>query len=182
MCLGVEAALKCVDVDFSHDGGDARVPRTLAEAMASPEKNEWKKAMAAEMQSMKEDQVWYAATRRRRGKKKCVSSKWVFDLKKNAKGEIVRYKARLVARGFTQREGVDYDKTFSPVLQPALLRSLMAIAAKENWEIDQVDVKTAFLYGDLEEEIYLKLPDGSVRRLRKAIYGLKQAGRQFRKR
>ena len=86
-----------------------------------------------------------------------------------------------MARGFTQREGVDYDKTFSPVLQPALLRSLMAIAAKENWEIDQVDVKTAFLYGDLDEEIYLKLPDGSIRRLRKAIYGLKQAGRQFNK-
>ena len=75
MCLGVEAALKCVDVDFSNHDGDTRIPRTLAEAMASPEKKEWKEAMAAEMKSMKENQVWHTATKKPRGKKKCVSSK-----------------------------------------------------------------------------------------------------------
>ena len=98
--------------------------------------------------------------------------------------KIVRYKARLVARGFSQRPGIDYFETFAPVAKFTTLRILLMLAASADWEIHQMDVKTAFLYGDLEEEIYMELPEGIgidnkdfVCKLQKSLYGLKQAPR-----
>ena len=114
--------------------------------------------------------------------RKSVGTKWIFKLKHNELGRIVRYKARLVAKGFSQVEGQDYTDTFAPVMQSTTLRSLLSLAASENYELHQIDVKTAFLYGDLDEDIYIKLPDGTIRKLQKAMYGLKQASRQFYKR
>jgi hypothetical protein len=96
--------------------------------------------------------------------RKPVSCKWVFKIKQGANGEVERYKARLVARGFTQTYGVDYNETFAPVTKFASIRYILALAALEDMEIHQMDVKTAFFNGELEEEIYIEQPQGFVHR------------------
>jgi hypothetical protein len=114
--------------------------------------------------------------------RKAVKSKWVFKLKADG-----RHHTRLVAKGFTQIPGLDYDETFSPVARFESLRLLLALAALEDWEVHQMDVKSAFLNGVLDEEIYMEQPQGftstgnetKVCRLLKAIYGLKQASRTW---
>jgi hypothetical protein len=116
---------------------------------------------------------------------KPVGCKWVFKTKVNSMGKIERYKARLVAKGFTQREGIDYNETFSPVSSKDSFRIVMALVAHFDLELHQMDVKTAFLNGDLNEEVYMKQPEGFcadkdsplVCKLNKSIYGLKQASR-----
>ena len=103
--------------------------------------------------------------------------------------ESIRYKARLVARGFTQEEGVDYNEIFAPVVKHASIRILLAVVNQKNWEMQQLDVKTAFLHGDLEESIYMHQPEGYVKKgdenkvclLKKSLYGLKQSPRQWNK-
>jgi len=110
--------------------------------------------------------------------KKAISNRWVFDIKSDG-----QKKARLVAKGFSQIEGIDYNELFSPVVRYESVRLLLALAALEQWHIQAVDVKTAFLYGKLDEEIYMKQPEGFLEkgkehlvwRLNRAIYGLKQA-------
>jgi hypothetical protein len=92
--------------------------------------------------------------------RKAVGSKWVFDLKRDKAGNIVRYKARLVAKGYSQVEGVDFEETFAPVARFSTLRALLAHAAEHSLAVHQVDIKTAFLNGRLEEEIYMKQPVG----------------------
>ena len=114
-----------------------------------------------------------------------VSCKWVYRVKYGADGEVTRYKARLVARGFTQVYGQDYQETFAPVTRLETLRLLLAYAVQEDWEVRQINIKTAYLYGDLDEEIFMEAPDGydvpagHCLLLKKALYGLKQAGRQW---
>ena len=113
-----------------------------------------------------------------------VSCKWVFVIKRKADGSLDKYKARLVARGFTQRFGYDYDETFSPVIKATTLRLLIGIAAAYQWEIVHWDAITAFLNGELTEQVYMHTPPGhkvpgKVCQLHKAIYGLKQAGREW---
>ena len=110
--------------------------------------------------------------------RKVIKNRWVFDLKSDG-----CKKARLVAKGFSQVEGIDYDEIFSPVVRFETVRMMLALAALRNWHISGLDVKTAFLYGDLDEELYMEQPEGfkipgqqnKVMCLRKAIYGLKQA-------
>ena len=108
-------------------------------------------------------------------------SKWVFKIKTKSDGSIERYKARLVARGFQQTQGRDYDETFAPVAHMTTVRTLIAVVASSSWTISQMDVKNAFLHGDLHEEVYMHpppgvdAPSGYVCRLRRALYGLKQA-------
>jgi hypothetical protein len=140
----------------------------------------WMEAMKSELKSIEDNQV--ADEVDLPNNRKAVKSKWVFALKKDSQGNIVRYKARLVAKGYSQIEGVDYQETFSPVVRFDTFRLLCAIAAKEDWEIQQVDVEIAFLNGELKEDIYMKQPTGfkngkKVWKLKKALYGLKQAGR-----
>jgi hypothetical protein len=108
----------------------------------------------------------------------------VYKLKRNEAGEIVKHKARLVARGFVQQEGIDFDDVFAPVARMEPVR-LLTLAAQEGWQVHHVDVKSAFLNGDLKEEVYVRQPvgfivagqEGKVLRLRKALYGLRQAPR-----
>ena len=112
-----------------------------------------------------------------------ITSKWVFKIKTKSDGSIERYKARLVARGFQQTPGLDYEETFA--LAVTTVRTLLAVAASSSWAISQMDVKNAFLHGDLNEEVYMHpppgvdAPSGYVCRLRRALYGLKQAPRAW---
>lgn len=115
--------------------------------------------------------------------RKSIGNKWVLKIKRKADGSVERYKARLVAKGFTQVEGVDYEETFSAVVRFASIRIILAMVASFDLELYQMDVKTAFLNGELDEEIYMDQPAGfvveeeahKVCRLRRSIYGLKQA-------
>ncbi|KXJ62354.1 hypothetical protein RP20_CCG018999 [Aedes albopictus] len=117
--------------------------------------------------------------------RKPVGCKWVYKIKRNAAGEAVKYKARLVAQGFNQKYGQDYDEVFAPVIKQTTLRTLLAIASKRNLILKHFDVKTAYLYGTLEEELYMRQPGGfevagqerKVCKLVKSIYGLKQSAR-----
>jgi hypothetical protein len=112
-----------------------------------------------------------------------VTGKRIFRHKFHVDGSLARHKARWVVQGFSQREGVDYDETFSPVVKPATIRSVLSIAASHTWPIHQLDVKNAFLHSNLEEVVYCQQPPGFVDpgaldhvcRLQKSLYGLKQA-------
>ncbi len=119
---------------------------------------------------------------------KAIGSGWVFKVKHNQDGSIERFKARLVAKGYSQRPGLDYNESFAPTFRPATLRIIMALAATEDLELRSVDITSAFTNGDLDEEIYMKQPEGfhigsshQVCRLRKSLYGLKQSARQWNK-
>jgi len=160
-------------------------PRTVKTALAGEDAEKWRIALEEEYQSLMDNKTW-ELTSLPHGRK-AVSCKWVFRVKRTATGEVDRYKARLVARGFTQEHGIDYDETFAPVARLASIRVLLAVAAAEDMEVQQMDVKTAYLNGELDEEVYMEQPEGfavrgserKVCRLRKALYGLKQAGRAW---
>jgi len=145
-----------------------RMPQELRE--------EWKKACYEELESLRKRQV-FELTELPPGRK-TIKNRWVFDIKTDG-----RKKARLVAKGFSQVEGIDYDQVFSPVVRFETVRIMFALAALNGWHISGLDVKTAYLYGKLDEEIYMEQPEGfkikgqerKVLRLRRAIYGLKQA-------
>jgi hypothetical protein len=149
-------------------------------AMNSAQSDQWIMAEEEELDSLAKAGTWIVVDR---PKRPVVDSKWVYKIKQQADGSIERYKARLVARGFTQRPGYDFDETFSPVVRYESLRLLFALSAQRGWKPQQCDIKTAFLYDDLKEEIYMELPPGhrqanKVARLQKCIYGLKQASRE----
>ena len=155
---------------------------TYRAAISGPESGEWQSAIEQEFNSLKENNVWTLETLPKG--RKAIGCKWVFR-KKDLPGGGIRYKARLVAKGYSQVQGVDYTDTFAPVLKYQSLRMLMAIANEEDSHIHQMDVTTAFLYGELKEEIYMQLPEGfshpgqegKVWRLHKSLYGLKQSPR-----
>ena len=117
--------------------------------------------------------------------KNVVGCKWVFKVKRNADGDLSRYKARLVAQGYSQEAGQEYEEVFAPVARYSSIRSVLAIANQLDLEVHQMDVKTAFLNGDLENEIYMEQPEGYVGKsrpnmvckLQKSLYGLKQSAR-----
>lgn len=139
--------------------------------------------MKNEIDSLYDNNVWELVELPK--DRKPVGSRWVFKVKTNADGCIERCKARLVAQGYSQKKGLDYDETFSPVVRSESVRSVIAVASMNGLKLHQMDITTAFLHGDLEEEVYMKQPKGFVTqgqehlvyRLKRSIYGLKQAPR-----
>ena len=160
------------------------IPQTFLKENSSPDKEKWKKAIDEEMQSLVKNHTWKLA-RLPKGKK-AIGCKWVYAQKEGFPSKNdVRYKARLVAKGYAQKEGIDYNEVFSPVVKHSSIRILLALVAQFDMELVQMDVKTTFFYGDLEEEIYITQPDGFkvagkenwVCKLNKSLYGLKQSPR-----
>ncbi|KAJ9544451.1 hypothetical protein OSB04_024158 [Centaurea solstitialis] len=156
-------------------------PKSFEEAMQD---ENWRDAMQCEIKALEDNETWTLETLPEG--KHATDSKWVYKIKYKPTGETERYKARLVARGFTQIEGVDCHDTFAPVARLVTIRTLITIAVKKNWLLHQLHVNNAFLHGDLQEEVYMKMPQGfsnneetKVCRLRKSLYGLKQASRTW---
>ncbi|WVZ24536.1 hypothetical protein V8G54_003080 [Vigna mungo] len=157
-------------------------PSSVSEALFD---RKWKHAMDVEMEALNKNGTWELVTLP--PGKKPVGCKWVYAIKYRADGTIERFKARLVAKGFTQTYGVDYLETFAPVAEMNTIRVILSLAANNDWDLQQFDVKNAFLHGYLEEEIYMELPPGyngqavagTVCKLRKALYGLKQSPRAW---
>ena len=160
-------------------------PINFQQAMKSSNSQKWIEAMNEEYKSMQDNKVWElvplpAGT-------KPIGCKWIFKTKRDSNGNVERYKARLVAKGFTQKEGIDFKETFSPVSTKDSFRIIMALVAHYDLELHQMDVKTVFLNGDIDETIYMVQPENFVSedsknmvcKLTKSIYGLKQASRQW---
>ena len=119
----------------------------------------WKQALEEEIDSLKENKTWILVNIP--PGQKLVGSKWIYKVKQGIPGvEEPRLKARLVAKGFTQKEGIDYNEIYSPVVKHRSIRAILALVTQFNWELEQLDVKTAFLYGDLDETIYMRQPEG----------------------
>jgi hypothetical protein len=143
----------------------------------------WINAMNEEMKSIKKNDTSDLVDLP--NEKEFIGVKWVYKTKYKENGEVDKYKARLVAKGFAKEYGVDYNETFAPIARPDTIRVVLAIAAQHNWKVYKMDVKSAFLNGYLEEEVYVQQPPGyevrgqedKVYRLKKALYGLKQAPR-----
>jgi Reverse transcriptase (RNA-dependent DNA polymerase) len=159
-------------------------PATYASAVGGEDGDLWQAAMNEEMAALLENEAWVLEDLPPGAK--AIPMKWVYKIKRDEKGNIERYKARVVAKGYEQREGVDFDEIYAPVSKHTTLRTLLAVVAAQGLELHQLDVKTAFLNGELEDEIFMQQPQGyheggkgKVCRLRRAIYGLKQAPRAW---
>jgi hypothetical protein len=169
---------------YSLRDDDASDPQTVSEARRSKYWTEWLAAIHEELESLKAKGVYEEVQSLPPGRK-AVQHKWVLHIKRDKDGVISRFKARLVAKGFTQIPGQDFSFTFAPVARWDTIRSILCIAALNDYEVRQLDVKTAYLNGPLDEEIYMKAPDGfsssssTYWRLHKGLYGLRQAGRQW---
>ena len=145
----------------------------------------WKDAMMKEYESIMKNDVWEVVPRPKG--KSVVTSKWIFKIKHVVDGSIEKYNVTFVARGFSQKEGVDYDETFVLVARYTSIKTIIALASAMGWRLHQMDVKTTFLNGEIEEEVYVEQPDGfvvhgkesHVCRLKKALYRLKQAPRAW---
>ncbi|CAJ2678824.1 unnamed protein product [Trifolium pratense] len=160
-------------------------PTNLQEALSSMDADLWQEAINDEMDSLESNKTWHLVDLPPGCKP--IGCKWILKKKLKPDGTVDKYKARLVAKGFRQRENIDFFDTFSPVTRITSIRVLISIAAIYNLEVHQMDVKTAFLNGDLEEEIYMEQPEGfvvhgqetKVCKLEKSLYGLKQAPKQW---
>ncbi|RVX07945.1 Retrovirus-related Pol polyprotein from transposon TNT 1-94 [Vitis vinifera] len=167
---------------FTSSITEIQVPQNIHEAFKYPK---WKAAVDEEVRALEKNGTW-EITDLPRGKKP-VGCKWIFTVKYKADGNVDMYKARLVAKGFTQSYDIDYQETFAPVAKLNTVRVLLSLAANLDWSLHQLDVKNAFLNGDLEEEVYMDIPAGlettsnfnKVCRLRKSLYGLKQSPRAW---
>ena len=170
-------------LDEVHNAVGIDDPRSYREAINGPNSTLWKTAADVEMESVLKNETWELVDLP--PGKNAIGSKWVFKTKMNADGSVNKYKARLVAQGYAQQHGIDYEETFAPVVKYVSLRTVLAIANQCNMELHQMDVNSAYLNGDIDAEIYMRQPEGYIDpdnpeklcRLRKGLYGLKQGGR-----
>ncbi|XXG61102.1 hypothetical protein AAC387_Pa04g2839 [Persea americana] len=170
---------------FSHTSlmatlSSSSIPQSYSQAVQDPC---WNKAMQEELDALAQNHTWDIVPSPVGVKP--IGCKWVFSLKLKSDGSLDRYKARLVALGNRQEYGIDYDETFAPVAKMTTVRTILAVAASQSWPLYQMDVKNAFLHGDLQEDVYMHLPKGCssnpgmVAKLRRSLYGLKQAPRAW---
>ncbi|WVY91413.1 hypothetical protein V8G54_036927 [Vigna mungo] len=160
-------------------------PLNVDEALSQ---SNWKAAMIEELKSIERNQTWQLVDLPKG--KQSIGVKWIFKTKLNPDGSVLKRKARLVAKGFLQREGVDFTEVYAPVARLETIRLIIAIACAKNWYISALDVKSAFLHGYLEDEVYIKQPPGFIKEgrehkvytLNKALYGLRQAPRAWNRR
>lgn len=158
-------------------------PSSFKLAMASPDSDKWKIAMDEEYQSLMDNHTWSLVPLPHG--RSAIGCRWTYKLKHGSDGTIQRYKARFVAKGYSQRPGLDFTETYAPVVKLDSLRAILSIAANRDLDMIQLDVKTAFLYGEVAEELYISQPEGFivdgqeslVCRLHKGLYGLKQSSR-----
>ena len=158
----------------------------MAEARRSKDWDKWNASMKEEKDSLDKNHTWDIVDRPPRHR--VIGCKWIHKLKEGIPGvEEPRYKSRLVAKGFTQVEGVDYNEIFAPVVKHVSIRIILSYVVNVDAELEQMDVKTAFLHGNLDETIYMEQPEGYIAKgdggkvclLRKSLYGLKQSPRQW---
>lgn len=156
-------------------------PKSFQDAIKADDAKDWCQAIAGELKAHEVNKTWEVVPRSRDIKE--ISAKWIFKIKYDTKGNVERYKARLVARGFTQVEGVDYNEIFAPVVRMDSVRLLFSLCAQLDLKFRQFDIATAFLNGDIVEDLYLTPPEGLdvaegyTCKLKKSLYGLKQSPR-----
>ena len=162
-------------------------PRSISDCKGSPNWVQWQNAIKSELNSLISKHV-FEGPMELPADKQCIGNRWVFTVKRMEDGSIAKYKARLVAQGFSQRPGFDYDETYSPVIDMISYRYILAFATQLNMDIHSMDVVTAYLHGEIDKEIYMRVPEGifvdphlknPCVKVVKALYGLKQSGRQW---
>jgi hypothetical protein len=156
-------------------------PATLAEALQRPDGDKYLESAIEEIRAHLENGTW-KVVRLPQGKR-AIGSRWVFKIKRNADGSIERYKGRIVAKGYAQREGIDYTETFAPTARFGALRTVIALAAIEDMELESIDISTAFLNGTIDVPVFMRKPEGVetpgfegpewVLQLLKGLYGIK---------
>lgn len=162
------------------------VPNCYNDIGGRDDRTLWLKAVPEELDSIEANEVW--KLQRCLRSIKPLQSKWVFRVKEDNSGKEVRYKARLVEKGYLQRQGIDYEETYAPVAKLTTIRTVLAVGVRNRFLFHQMDVKTAFLHGELKEDIYMAVPDGVrenqglVCKLQKSLYGLKQSPRCWNER
>jgi len=158
-------------------------PTTFEQAISLPQSEQWKAAMEEELKNLEDRNTWEVVNRDENIK--YIGSKWVYKVKTDSNNKVVRFRARLVAQGYDQKKNVDYFESYAPVANISVIRLLLATSMHQDWKIQHLDIKCAYLYGELTEQIYMELPPGyndshtKVAKLKRPIYGLKQSGRNW---
>jgi hypothetical protein len=182
--LSVDDAYEICHESVLKASTDSDEPRTFREAMLRPDAEKWLEAAQLEMKAHVDNGTWELV--QLPADRNTVGSRWVFKVKKDAQGNIERYKGRLTAQGFSQRPGIDFFEVFAPTMRWAAIRSILALAAIDDMEVESIDISNAYLNGVLpaDQTVYMRQPEGFqekgenwVCQLKKGLYGLKQSGR-----